>query len=687
MEVEDNTIITYKKFDGADKFLVNLWKLFPNIIMYNEKNTVDIKTQVNIKLLNPFVIESGEFCNLANNGIIHPGNFIGQGGFGRISEIQMNEDVDNETVKAVIISFKLKGGFEPFYVPIIVKTGLQPSEIVSNVASRGSFNRLELSDPMTEIAFGSMLSHLYDMGLCPFYSKYFSAFACTNNNGSNEAIINIVTEKASRDFGALLKRRDDLGDPMPMFMYIHNNPTLFTNLLFQYVYSLYIAKTYLGFVHFDTQYKNVMMLYTDRRTVDIPGMETIPYIYNGQHLDQKDYYVFVYNNNWIAIKNTGMMCKLIDFGVCAAFLNFAENPLFKVNVAITPTEKGLTAIGTMPAYLSAESDVNKRNTIDLQYLLVNLEQYMVNGVDVAKGTQEADKTAPSEYSTIIQAINIFAQYMYDDANMAPSNYVQRASPSNEHSYKMGKISKGQNKGNQDHFVRNHNVGASRGFEKTENLLAGLARYCSALGHSQQVQTNSGPVTIFYLEPELANVNFTDANTLFLDTKVSDYIKRMNNVSKLISQQKMWIEHCMNTPSAITPNDASLFNDFKTTPSVEGKFKICNFKIPSEIKKYDPNTIVHKKLFSPSRILFDNATGNMYNINMNQLPGDFLLGHSKAFAIYNIQINPRAIGINKYNEPGALIYQPYQNWLNFQNVPADKYDQYIEFVSFKIIQMC
>ena len=547
MEVEDNTVIAYKKFDGADRFLVNLWKLFPNIIMYNEKDTVDINNDVKVKLLNPFVIESTEFCNLANSGIIHPGNFIGQGGFGRISEVLIDEDTPNENVKAVVISFGLNRGFEPFYVPVIVKTGLNPSEIVSNVVSRGSFNALQLSDPMTEITFGSMLSHLYDMGLCPFYSKYFSAFACTNADG---AIINIVTEKASKDFGALLKRRDEWNNPMPMFMYIHNDPSLFINLLFQYVYSLYIAKTYLGFVHFDTQYKNVMMLYTDRKTIDIPGMEPIPYIYNGQRVDQKDYYVFVYDNNgqqcWIAIKNTGMMCKLIDFGVCAAFLNLAENPLFKVNVAITPTEKGLKGIGasTIPAYFSAESDANKRNTIDLQYLIVNLEQYMINGIDVAKGTIEADRSAPSEYAGILQAINIFARYMYDDEGMAPSNYVQRASPLNEPSYKMGKITKDPHKDNQDHFVRNHNVGASRGFEKTENLLAGLARYCSALGHNRQVQTNSGPVTIFYLEPELANANFTDDNTLFLDTKVSNYIKKMNNVSKLISQQKLWIEHCM-----------------------------------------------------------------------------------------------------------------------------------------------
>ncbi len=48
--------------------------------------------------------------------------------------------------------------------------------------------------------FGSMLGHLYDLGVCPFFTKYFGAYLCKNEKTS------IITEMATIELRKLISR-------------------------------------------------------------------------------------------------------------------------------------------------------------------------------------------------------------------------------------------------------------------------------------------------------------------------------------------------------------------------------------------------------------------------------------------------------------------------------------------------
>ena len=84
----------------------------------------------------------------------------------------------------IIVSIKPTG------VSVIIKTEHKDKQINLNTRvivylpitefplSSGNIKIIAISDPITEIVFGSMFGHLYDLGLCPFYAKYFSAYIC-----------------------------------------------------------------------------------------------------------------------------------------------------------------------------------------------------------------------------------------------------------------------------------------------------------------------------------------------------------------------------------------------------------------------------------------------------------------------------------------------------------------------------
>ncbi len=79
-----------------------------------------------------------------------------QGGFGQVGSLTIDEDKYNQPLKAIVISFKRYGGFEPFYVSVIIKLYLsnEPPKwsIGESSIDKGTFY---ISDPLSEMIFGS----------------------------------------------------------------------------------------------------------------------------------------------------------------------------------------------------------------------------------------------------------------------------------------------------------------------------------------------------------------------------------------------------------------------------------------------------------------------------------------------------------------------------------------------------
>ncbi len=104
-------------------------------------------------------------------------------------------------------------------------------------------------------------------------------------------------------------------------------PLSVINLLFQYVYGLFIMKSYYGMVHFDTQHRNLMATYIHNRDIKITEKIQSPYIIKEKIYCNKSFFLNFQTHltsqnprltqEWeqnvpvfhIVLKNTGLLLK------------------------------------------------------------------------------------------------------------------------------------------------------------------------------------------------------------------------------------------------------------------------------------------------------------------------------------------------------------------------------------------
>ena len=405
--------LTYKKIDLLDRFLANFWKIFPNLRAINSDAAVEVvKEELNNKVIQPYIDNSLEFCDLLKNNIIKinttKDDIIGRGGGGIIYIMKIIEDDKIENIMGIIISRSIKGNFFPFYVPIVLKVGLQPINLnknnfaitLTNIGKPISQENpiiFQVPDPISEIIFGAMIGSLYDAGLTPGFLKYFGSYGCKSDKPFDYNI-SIISEKSSFPIKYLLERKEDGKD-------LHIEPNTLLNLLFQYVYIIYIGKKYLGLTHFDTHCNNIMITYIHDKVYKFPK-EVTPYVYHGKDMTKVKYILFKcpsLTNTYIVIKNEGLMVKLIDYGVCSAFINHSLSPTIgemfdvdgktplKNNFIITTkldhlsdnTLQAKSGGETTPIYAfnNAIKNNTKRNTVDIQFLLNNISEFITKGID------------------------------------------------------------------------------------------------------------------------------------------------------------------------------------------------------------------------------------------------------------------------------------------------------------------
>src|SRR5437870_3675582 len=113
----------YKYFNETDKALVGIWRLFPSfrgIPLGQRLNTGRINANIDKYIFSITRNSSKEFCTLLNENTLHVTQ-TAQGGFSRVGILQINEDQMNQPVYAINVSLGPRGGFHPFYVPVIIK--------------------------------------------------------------------------------------------------------------------------------------------------------------------------------------------------------------------------------------------------------------------------------------------------------------------------------------------------------------------------------------------------------------------------------------------------------------------------------------------------------------------------------------------------------------------------------------
>ena len=707
----------YKKIDTIDRLLANLWKIFPNIIAYNKNNKLmsenNILESLRDIVLQPLFNNSDGFCSLIVN-IIKVEAFT-QGGFGEVGILTIDEDQEGQPVMAIAVSFKPSGGFVPYYLPVIVKRGLKDSQFEASIVTFNLIPQvkiLQINDPLTEAIFGGMLGYLYDAGLNPFVSKYFGISACfggdTKNKDNDDFSLSLITEKSDLELKKLLS-------PGVLANRIIKDPSILINVLFQFVYGIYISKLYLGFTHFDAQHRNVLVTYINDSIIkpDVIGKTPLSYTYHGKDMSKVKYMMMrVHNNNkrkvYIAIKNTGLLTKLIDYGVCASLLYKSKSYKFKYPLIISPTGKDIGKIGASDAVLDTLSGQDSiMNTVEIQYLILNLYEYMRKGLEDNSGRLVGD-TSPSEYPTyskyyrnILESLESFTEAFYNDENLNVFNML-----STHASMNVGVT----NKNKLDWVIRDHNVGVrdewfsdpnNNTFDEPDGLLYGLVNYCVSLGHQKNMKMNvidddgrmsNENITLYYLEDDIiTDINRLDSTEiLFLDHNLTPYQEKTDILGKYVDSQNTYNVSCTNIKNNV--DEEYLVNLDKDLDNEE----VCASYMTRTVDKYDPNTTLARRWLSSTidQRFYDPKKGEFGRIVINR---DFytsygIESYDDNFYVFAWRFNPRALNMkgkgdtkNSTPEENAqtFTYKPYQGWYDFNDI-GNRKTGYMETVNVNIL---
>ncbi|CCV02532.1 serine/threonine protein kinase [Armadillidium vulgare iridescent virus] len=693
----------YKRIDTIPKLLEYMWSLFPNIvaIQKGEQAPLSITEALDKKLYQPVIENSVEFCDLLSKNILKIQPFA-QGGFGQVGLLTIDEDVAQQPLKAIVISFKRAGGFEPFYVPVIIKLYLTNEEprwsIGSGPKDQGFFY---ISDPLSEMIFGSMLGHLYDLGLCPFFTKYFGAYICKGEKTS------IVTEKASLELRRLISRNRGVG-------IAQKHPDAVINLLFQYVYGLFIMKTYYGMVHFDTQHRNIMATYIHNRQIKI-AEHVQSYIYQGEDISKKDLFLFqthVTTENlgigclddrgrglpvFICIKNYGLLLKIIDYGVCVSHLKRSKINAYKNDITISSIPEDLKRIGAAEAFLNTIAENGGEaysNTVDLVYTLINMWEHMIKGLDTHTGQQLPDPVAPRDYRDALLLLDSFSEKFFGEEYRLSSYLERHPERKVQTDPKRGLV----------WVSRAHDTGIRKpAFSDPKRLLEGLLNVCGKDKHIRtkllfKGQNQKDEACVFYLEPEIRDYikkyGLQDKNTMLLMNEPSERDNNMNLFSNYVSS-------------------SNLVRDMKCNNLGKGETeKIVKCKqLKTNIMKFSLDSLASKKLYNPSEGDLRNSlisafpgreksdgssrssssstsgssAGSGSTASIDHLPNSNLVKRTPIFDYYQIQINPAALKLNR-DSNGAQVYQQYQSWFDFKSIKEKRIGDYVETIFLHIFKL-
>ena len=694
---------SYKNFN-IDNFLSIFYKSFPSV---QALGVQPANVEMNVPnsdgmILNPMIDNSRDICNLLENFTLlrmPMGGGPAVGGFGVVTKLTILEDEIplRQSVMGVLISIKKNGSIQPFYVPVIIKTGHErlPDNFYQYqhiVAGAVDIELLRFLDPVSEFIFGSMTGYLYDMGVCPFFIKYLGVAICNEPGGRPRA--NVINEASSIELRQLLTRHV-AGSPFDYLSVLNNDPSILMNILFQVIWALYIGKQHLGLCHLDLHHRNVMVTVTNR-SLGFPN-KPIEYMYNGEHLNKKQFIMFKTDTIsggrrlCIAIKNRGLLAKIIDYGVAISHMHDVNHPSSNNNKLLVQAKSSNGYMfATQTPYFNVTENIqdttmhddasrSRRNTLDIQYLLSNIYLHMTKLLDQRSGNPPSpgnDETTeflgdPS-YNNLVDTLNQFYSQFYSPAPGEATGSIRDFINSKGPTYDI------QLDG---HPATIRWISANRrtgvvvpGFEDSRNLIIGLARYCMNLHATPFIQKRfkfenvEEDVSICFLEPDIMGMDLNHENCLVLS---SDFQNRnLRRINNYLEAEQQYRDHCQNVgaPDTVSPD--------------------CNARLQNK-RKWDPER-VHKKSFvsrfsqSPA---YDRNEGDIDTTLVDILDANTLSVSSadQSVQIYNLQINPKALKMNP-NSEGSFFYRSYQQWFDAKSIDPKKDGTPFEIVNVNVISL-
>lgn len=625
---------SYKKLDQLQRFLFSFWRNIPGFLISGSLESHAKNFKLNV--LFPFILSSNKgVCDLIDKLLI-PGKKTA-GGFNEVGPFKIYENGEQREMLAITVSFgPSTSPFVPYMMDVILKKGILPKDAnvnLENVPGMGLC--LVGTDLVHDALVSSLVSHIFDLGVCPFFPKYFTSYFCptqVENKYQNFAILEKIDFGMS-DFLSRFKYSPQLTFP------------LLRNILIQVMIGALYMKRYFGISHFDLHPGNLLFDYLNDSQVKLPIQPKTEYIYAGTDITKVPYFAFeIKENDYLVIENMGILTKIIDYGITVAELGLSEFPQYKYGLTLLNSGDEYNRInGLKHAFKTRHFGDEEWNYIVMCILYSLKYSKDVNGPDPVV------KPVDPHHASLLQDIIPFILSVQPNLRqiILNENLPVEITRSGQRQ-KLGGV----------------NPVLPRGFGTTSDpyfLVYNLMRTLM----SAKAFTKVGEIT--YYNATEKNLDFTDSAFVSSKIKMFSFFNAVNSrvmFAEFSKEFNRYYKGCMSSPSS--PESVYKAEELPSVGTAEEK---CIYAYQNIVSKLDLSNYVQ-----PS--FFENVAGGdlvrsgtfLQLSGPSSFPDKYAKFHDGFTTLFSMYIYPGELNLKMITSVEELKYKDYHRLNNYKSPP-------------------
>lgn len=691
---------TYRSLDDVNRLLSDVWATYPAVYATASPATQNISLAVI-----PAIIErSRDYCAAVSSGQTDI-DVIAKGGFGEVGPFRIQEDGGMRRVFMHVVSFRDEGrGWVPYYAEVVAKRTLsnasQALYLLVGVNAQLPGRVMYISnDFLHESIIGSLVSHLYDVGVLPGVTKYFGTFVCKAPGPPGLAPpekYNNATlmEKSSLELLKVLgyasgstpaERGGMWNASLGRKFFLQLNVYDLMIWMSQLAHTFFTMKLYFGISHFDTHLRNVMLTYVKNSGLSLNGPDTamVTSVYGGKLLSEVDYIRYELpfidgekGKAYLIVENNGLLPKLIDYGITVAdFPSSARN-----NDLAFRFENSTDVYASVHGGREAALNTNGYGDVEYNFTGYNMlfQLYRIAMYRDVYGVSAQD----SQYARdLLAAIRPFLERTIGQFDLSQSK--------TDLSGRDFRLDSQFDKPDGSWFMSYRDVGT------TASIIAPLYKIYAYLQSVGSVVPGK-PTTVYITRSGKAPPpNVPKSRVLNVSLNPPKSAKKEGMSEYLVSSKKYYQMCLLNGGIANPDRFSEMARSLEINPPVPltntGRAEVC-LQVQRKSSKLKPTVIRRKGIFKytlgqTNAKVWDAAKNTLKDgITIADLTPEFLsVNIAGKIAIFNINLYPRNVAMGELNPSGErLAFQASQRMLDRNAPPPEELDREMKSVGLRIV---
>jgi len=373
--------VEVSSIDDIYKLLADVLITFPSFFptTFSNKN-------LNLEIITPLIKRSDFFCKFSDLKL----KDLQKGGVSHAGELKIKLIADrveqNVEMKTASVSFGSSvGGWAPYFMKLYAKRPKTTNkDMYMQVIKYNDHLRYQSADVIHESVIGSLVSHLFDIGVAPSLLKYFGIYACPLTTPNQTTII---FERSNINYMDIAGGEYHYPNDMPVpisdniiDLTLQITPIDHAIWITQIAHSIFAMKFHFGITHIDLHLKNVMLTYVkntgDALTWNEPSYNNMrkpeELWYDKKDLSKAQGYIYEmpFKENdkpvRIYVENNGFLPKIIDFGgTVADFRSSYQNRSIPIEFRNDPSSYNFDNV-----FDALES--SNKGDLDFNFFCINL---------------------------------------------------------------------------------------------------------------------------------------------------------------------------------------------------------------------------------------------------------------------------------------------------------------------------